>query len=88
MDKEGKMNDLKTEMEHLRIRSGGAAYEDNLTSFLYELMRDHLPPGKVEQIVQNSLQQGDRTENGTVKTVYSNGWLARYANDISERLKQ
>lgn len=34
--------------QKLRIRSGEVNIDSKLTSFLYELMRDHLPPGEVE----------------------------------------
>jgi hypothetical protein len=63
----------------LRIRSGEVNINDKLTSFLYELMRDHLPPGIVETLVRNS---------GTSEVRYTNGWLAKYAEDLSKRLKK
>lgn len=46
-------------------------------SFLYQLMRDELPPGKVEGIVRDC-QEPD--------VLYTNGWLAKYAQDLAERL--
>ena len=63
----------------LRKRSGTVAYDDKLTSFLYELMRDHLPPGVVEELVRDA-------ELGTPTVVFSNGWLATYAHDLAKRL--
>jgi hypothetical protein len=49
-------------------------------AFLYELMRDHLPPGKVEELVRNSVDhQGERWE-------FTNGYLAMYADDLARRL--
>jgi hypothetical protein len=62
----------------LRERSGNIQIDDKLTSFLYSLMRDHLPAGIVEQLVR------EITESDTK---YTNGWLANYANDLSKRLK-
>lgn len=67
---------------HMREESGRFASERELVSFFYELMRDHLPPGKVEEIVQHVLNE----EGNPV--AYTNGWLARYANYIVQRLTQ
>ncbi len=66
-------------IEALRERSGHIKFNNRLISFLYELMRDYLPPGKVEEIVQNSEE--------TIDTVYTNGWLAKYAEDLAKRLE-
>jgi hypothetical protein len=61
----------------LRLRSGEVDIDSKLVSFLYTLMRDHLPPGQVEAIVRDS----------TVPDVaYTNGWLAKYAEDLAKRL--
>lgn len=68
----------KEENDALRFRSGDVQINDKLVSFLYELMRDHLPPGMVEKIVRES-------ENPDV--TYTNGWLAKYAEDLANRLK-
>ncbi len=62
----------------LREASGDVHISSRLTSFLYELMRDHLPVGTVEKIVRNS-QDPD--------VGYCNGWLGKYAEDLSTRLK-
>ena len=62
----------------LRLRSGQVNFDDRLTSFLYELMRDHLPAGKVEELVRNSADPD---------VAYTNGWLAQYANDLAKRLQ-
>jgi hypothetical protein len=62
----------------LRVRSGEVNVNDRLTSFLYELIRDHLPASVVEKLVRDS-QDPD--------VAYTNGWLAQYAEDLSKRLK-
>jgi hypothetical protein len=49
-----------------------------VVSFLYELIRDHLPAGVVEKIVRNSMAEEE--------TVYCNGYLAEYAKEIASRL--
>lgn len=62
----------------LRARSGAVRVEDDrLTSFLYELMRDHLATGVVEGLLRRS----------PADVVYTNGWLANYARDVSLRLR-
>ena len=63
----------------MRERSGTVQINSRLVSFLYELMRDHLPPGVIEEIV--------RASEGESDVVYTNGWLAQYAQDIANRLK-
>ena len=70
---------MKDKMEALRSRSGEVQINSKLVSFLYELMRDHLPAGVVEEIVQAS--------EGESNVVYTNGWLAKYAEDLANRLK-
>jgi hypothetical protein len=57
---------------------------DRLTSFLYELMRDHLPAGEVEALVASVEEEALSLEN---PNVYSNGWLAQYAADLAQRLR-
>lgn len=49
-----------------------------LVSFLYELMRDHVPPGVVEHLVITS---------PAGLTTYTNGHLARYAKELADRLE-
>lgn len=66
------------QIETMRERSGQVDINSYLVSFLYELMRDHLPAGTVEEIVQNSTKDSD--------VRYTNGWLAKYAEDIAARL--
>ena len=56
--------------------------DDPLVSFLYELMRDHVPLGVVEKVVRNSElpSEGDTF-------VLSNVHLARYAEELAIRLR-
>lgn len=62
----------------LRIRSGEVNIHSKLTSFLYDLIRDHLPAGTVESLVREA-QEPD--------VQYTNGWLAKYAEDLALRLE-
>jgi hypothetical protein len=64
----------------LRSDSGNIEFEDTLTSFFYYLMRDHMPAGEVEKIVRDVA-----CESGV--SVYSNGFLAQYANNLANFLK-
>jgi hypothetical protein len=63
----------------LRQRSGHVVISSRLVSFLYQLMRDHVPPGIVEELVIESEDEPEIT--------YTNGWLAKYAEDLAGRLK-
>lgn len=65
------------ETNALRERSGTVRINSKLVSFLYELMRDHVPPGVVEELVQDSFDPD---------VTYTNGWLATYAEDLAKRL--
>jgi hypothetical protein len=69
----------KIKMTELRERSGNVTIDSRLVSFLYELMRDHLPTGVVEEIILASENESEVT--------YSNGYLAKYAEDLANRLK-
>lgn len=72
---------MKKRMDDLREESGAVTYSDPLTSFLYQLMRDHLPAGKVEELVWHVSQE---PADGCI---FTNGWLAKYANNLAETLK-
>jgi hypothetical protein len=66
---------------NLYYRSGEVKIESKLVSFLYDLMRDHVPPGVVEKL----MEQAERLDDiGAVS--YTNGWLASYAEDVARRL--
>ena len=70
----------KEATERLREQSGRVECTGRLVSFLYTLMRDELPPGKVEFLVQVTESEGD------CKNIYTNGWLAKYAESLAARL--
>jgi hypothetical protein len=71
---------LENTIESLRDRSGCVEIDSLLVSVLYELMRDHVPPGIIEEIIKNSSKD--------TKVLYTNGWLAKYAEDLALRLTQ
>jgi len=68
----------------LRARSGNVDSDDQLVGFLYELMRDHLPCGVVERLVSNS-NPANTSNGGNCR--FTNGFLANYAKDLSQRLR-
>jgi len=86
------MNDIKPDLrsisdkerhKKMRKRSGDVTSRSKLVSFLYILMRDHLPAGEVEDIMLHDVDVLPKDENCS----YTNGWLARYAEDLAKRLK-
>lgn len=62
----------------LRERSGQVDSNSRLVSFLYDLLRDHLPAGKVEELVRNAQKTPVR---------FTNGFIANYAEDLAKRLR-
>lgn len=72
-------NQTAFEMSQMRERSGSVTLDCKLTSFLYTLMRDYVHPGDLENIMLHHISDEP--------SVYTNGWLAKYAEDIANRLK-
>lgn len=66
-------------MKRMCVASGEVTDERRLVSFLYVLLRDDLPSGRVEELV-------DRVCSSPGETLFTNGWLATYAKDIAARL--
>ena len=66
------------ENQRLRTKSGSVSKTDPLIGFLYDLMRDFLPPGVIEELAQNQSSK---------ETQFTNGWLAIYAEDLASRLR-
>jgi hypothetical protein len=71
------------QMNALAARSGNRNTTDPLVSFLYVLLRDHVPAGVVEVLVM----EASKTDVNCADTL-SNGWLALYAEDVVERLRK
>ena len=72
---------MKDRISRLREKSGNVISTDPFVSFMYQLMRDHLAPGTVEKIVQDVISEGE------VEVRYTNGYLAKYAEDLVEELR-
>jgi len=70
------MNTIQTRLEH---ESGQIILNDKLVSFLYDLMRDHLPAADVQKLVENTTSKS---------TAYTNGYLAQYADFLATELRR
>lgn len=67
--------------EGVVARSGNVMHNSPLVSFLYTLMRDgDVSPGRVEELLKHNVVYGAAS--------YSNGWLAVYASDVANRLRE
>lgn len=73
---------MNKENVEMRKRSGKFDSTDKLTAFFYILMRDHMTPGVVEKIIRDHKILKEDTSQ------YTNGWLAEYAEDLSQRFKK
>lgn len=62
----------------MRERSGNIRIDNSLVEFIYILVRDHLPLGVIEDILSENVCGAP--------VLYTNGWLARYAQDVAIRL--
>ncbi|MEE8262736.1 MAG: hypothetical protein V3R83_09770 [Gammaproteobacteria bacterium] len=62
-----------------RLRSGEVNCT-RLEAVLYTLMRDDVPCGRLQQIVQDMKQSTDFE--------MSNGWLAEYAKDLAKQIAE
>lgn len=70
-----------TTNEETRRASGSVNSEDPLVLFFYLLLRDHMPAGKVEDLVME-------IERATLPAAFTNGWLATYAHDLAARVRK
>lgn len=73
------MVDVKSRDTLLKEASGSVTSNDPMVGFLYDLMRDYVKPGDIERAVENNLYRDTCT--------FSNGWLAKYAEDIVKTLR-
>lgn len=75
-------------MVELRKDSGEVDYpaEDWLTTFCYLLLRDATSAGVLESIVRE-IEEDRLKEAGDPMNRYTNGWLAKYARYLADRLR-
>lgn len=76
-EREAKHAEEQVRMFHA---SGRVSGHEPIIAFIYTLLRDHLTPGTIEDIMLTQVPVAG------VKTTYSNGWLAHYAADVARRL--
>lgn len=67
----------ETHTQKIRNDSGNVIIKSRLIEFIYVILRDHLPAADVESTILDTT--GD-------DVLYSNGWLARYAENAAQRL--
>ncbi len=68
------------EQERLFEASGRVEHYDPVATFLYHLMRDEIPPGKVADLIYTSTDPHPSS--------FTNGWLASYAGWLADRLRE
>ncbi len=71
---------VRKHMTDMRTRSGEVRDNRKIVEFLYTLVRDHVPLGVVEGLMIDIAVTGEKERN------YTNGWLARYAQDVAAHL--
>jgi len=60
--------------------SGDVVMKGRLEAFLYGLMRDTVPCGEVQRLVDDATQ-------GEAECQFSNGYLAQYAKFLADQLR-
>ena len=66
--------------QRMREASGQVDDPRPLVAFFYVLMRDRITPGELEHLVDKALGNQPKTCG------FCNGWLARHAQDVVDRL--
>lgn len=61
----------------MRADSGTVSASNKLVEFIYLLGRDHISLGTIEAIMEEVTGE---------EILYTNGWLANYAKNVTERL--
>lgn len=75
----------------LRMRDASGRVDDfrPLVGFLYELARDLVPTGTLEGKIDRIAAHGEPDADGERGPImFTNGWLARWAQDAAERLAE
>lgn len=70
----------------MRKKSGYVNDKRLLVGFLYLLMRDRVTPGMIESIVLEISNAHDHKTAKIEKFEFTNGWLAKYCQDVADRL--
>jgi hypothetical protein len=67
--------------DEMAIASGGVSSRSRLVCFLYLLVRDHLPAGVIEEIMEEIEEDPPGTPID-----FNNGWIAQYCVCLTQRL--
>lgn len=73
---------IKGKNAKIKKDSGSVKLSGTIASLLYELMRDHVPPGIIEEVVRHVEAEGAEDIQ------CCNGWLGLYANYLALRLEK
>ena len=68
----------------MRLRSGHVCSSDPLVGFFYDLAL-RVPVGKIEEAIRAAEDIAALDHTGVS---YTNGWLAKYAEDLAERFRK
>jgi len=71
---------MNEQMKKLRKRSRNINSGDKLVAFLYDIMRDYMTCGEIEEAMLNIKEEKTEYE-------FCNGYLANYAKDVAKRLR-
>ena len=71
---------MNEQMKELRARSRNVNSSDKLVAFLYDIMRDYMTCGEIEEVM-------GRIKEDKTDCKFCNGYLANYAKDIAKRLR-
>jgi len=76
-----------TDPTNLRMREASGRVNDTrpLVAFLYNLARDEVTMGVLEDVLTRSI--GD-SEDAARPFMFTNGWLAQWAQDTADRLTE
>ena len=77
-----------TNPANLRMREASGRVNDTrrLVAFLYELARDEVPMGALEDAINRVTELPPEKVPGPY--LFTNGWLARWAQDTADRLTE
>lgn len=67
--------------QEMRNASGHVKSSDKVVMLMYYLLRDHITSSKLESIV-------DELEKMENEALFTNGWLAKYAENLASRLEK
>ena len=80
----------KIKNSKMRELSGNVKSSDPLVDILYTLMRDgHVSPSNLEIVVRERNDSVKKAGvNGSLEVLFTNGWLANYAINLSDRIRE